>query len=69
MPLDITIDLFDKCVVPILLYGCEIRGHSNSEKIEIFYGKFQKMVLNVGNYTSSAKIYGEVRKPPLKHTV
>ena len=69
LPIDVVIDLFDKCVVPILLYGCEIWGHTDLDKIEIFYRKFIKIALNVGTYCSSSKIYGEVGKLPLKHTI
>ncbi|MCP4163756.1 MAG: hypothetical protein GY760_27160, partial [Deltaproteobacteria bacterium] len=29
LPIDIVLDLFDKLILPILLYGCEIWGFGN----------------------------------------
>ena len=31
LPVDIQIDLFTKCIRPILLYGCEVLGYGNIE--------------------------------------
>jgi len=39
LPFDIVIDLFDKMILPILLYGCEIWGYEDLECIEVFYRK------------------------------
>ena len=33
VPIDITLDLFDKLVLPILIYGSEVWGHSNLKHI------------------------------------
>ena len=38
VPIDITLDLFDKLVLPILIYGSEVWGHSNLKPIEFFIG-------------------------------
>ena len=38
VPIDITLDLFDKLVLPILIYGCEVWGNSNLQSIDIFFG-------------------------------
>ena len=40
LPVDIQCELFDKIVVPILLYGSEVWGYSNLLQIEVFYKKF-----------------------------
>ena len=40
LPIDVTCDLFDKVVLPVLLYGCEISGWANLKDIEIFYRFF-----------------------------
>merc|ERR1712013_769956 len=48
LPLDIVLDLFDKMILPVLLYGCEIWGLEKLEKlenIEIFHRKFLKYIL------------------------
>ena len=34
LPVDVMIDLFDKTVIPVLTYGCEIWGHENLNIIE-----------------------------------
>ena len=40
LPPDIHIDLFHKMVLPILIYGCEVWGYTNLEKLEIFSENF-----------------------------
>ena len=46
LPTDIVLELFEACVVPVLLYGAEIWGWENLNDIEIFhrncYGIYQK---------------------------
>ena len=36
LPVDIVCELFNVCVVPVLLYGSEIRGFENLRDVEIF---------------------------------
>ena len=43
LPFDIVLDLFDKMILPILLYGCEIWGFEDIEHIEVFIEKFVNM--------------------------
>ena len=66
LPPDIHLDLFDKMIVPILLYGCEIWGYGNLEPLEIFYRKFIKRMLCIQQNTPNCMVYGEVGKYPLK---
>ena len=66
LTIDIILELFDKTVLPVLLYGCEVWGHKNIQAIEIFYRKFLKMILKLNTSTSSIKLYGEVGKLPLE---
>lgn len=40
LPVDCQFELFDKIVVPVLLYGCEIWGYENIEVIERVHLKF-----------------------------
>ena len=44
-PINITLDLFDKFVIPILIYGCEVWGHSNLNLIDFFYRNFIRRLL------------------------
>ena len=65
LPPDIQIDLFEKMVVPICLYGSEIWGYANIEPVEVFYRKFIKRVLGLQKSTPNCITYGEIGKYPL----
>ena len=65
LPYDIQIDLFDKLVKPILLYGCEIWGSGNIDILERIQLKFYKFVFNLKTSTPSYMIYGELGITPL----
>ena len=43
----IQLDLFDKMVKPILLYGCEVWGFSNNDIIEKVHLQFCKLLLHI----------------------
>ena len=60
------IDLFNKLIKPILLYGCEIWGIGNIDIIERVQLKFLKMILNLKKSTPSYMVYGETGSFPLK---
>ena len=65
LPYDIQIDLFDKLVKPILLYGCEIWGSGNIDILERIQLKFYKFIFNHKTTTPSYMIYGELGITPL----
>lgn len=65
LPVDCQFDLFDKIVVPVLLYGCEIWGYENIEVIERVHLKFLKYVFNLKSSTPSYMVYGETGRFPL----
>ena len=69
LPPDIHIDLFEKMISPIFLYGCEVWGYGNVEPMEIFYRKFIKRVLGIHKSTPNCIVYGEVGKYPIVHQV
>ena len=69
IPIDCQIEMFDKVIEPILLYGCEIWGMENTEKIEQFRLKSLKQILQIRNSTPAYIIYGELGKMPLKTTI
>ncbi|MES9881290.1 MAG: reverse transcriptase family protein [Sedimenticola sp.] len=60
LPVDIQIDLFEKTIKPILLYGSEIWGYGNNEVIERVQLKYYKYALNLKRSTPSTMIYGEL---------
>ena len=65
LPFDIQIDLFDKMIKPILLYGCELWGVGNVDIIEKVQLKFFKQIFHLKNATPSYMIYGELGVTPL----
>ena len=69
LPLEITTSLFDKLVVPVLVYGCEIWGYSKLDKIELFHRKFLKQVLSVSKFTANAMVYGELGRVDIKSLI
>ena len=69
LPVDCQIELFEKVIEPILLYGCELWGTENTENIEKFRLRSYKQILKVRNSTPSYIIYGELGKLPLKSSI
>ena len=69
LPINIVLDLFDKMILPILLYGSEIWGYENIDNIEIFYRKFLKNTLRLNKQTTSCMVYGEAGRKPLSITI
>ena len=65
LPYDLQIDLFNKTVKPILLYGSEIWGFGNIDVIERIQLKFLKYIFNLKKSTSSFMIYGELGIMPI----
>ena len=59
------LELFDKIVKPILLYGCEIWGQGKNSVIERVHMKFCKLLLRVKKSTPDYMIYGELGRYPL----
>ena len=56
LPFDIQIDLFNKTVKPVLLYGCEIGGYGNFDILEQVQLRFYKYIFNLKKSTPSAMI-------------
>ena len=64
--LDIQCHLFDSCIVPILLYGCEVWGFSNITKLERVQTYFCKYVLQLSPKTANCVVLGELGRSRLK---
>ena len=69
LPTEMQIDLFNKLIKPILLYGCEIWAVGNIDIIERVQLKFLKMILNFKKSTPSYMVYGETGLFPLKDDI
>ena len=65
LPHDIQLELFDRLVKPILLYGAEVWGYGNCDIIERVHLKFLKYVFNLKKSTPSYMIYGELGILPI----
>ena len=59
LPIDIVLELFDICVVPVLLYGCEIWGFENLRDVNVFHRNFLRTVLKAFKCTPNCMLYGE----------
>lgn len=58
------LDLFDKLMKPVLLYGCEIWGFGNNDILEGVQLKFCKLLLHLKSSTPNCVIYGELGRYP-----
>ena len=56
LPTDIMLKLFDSCVAPILLYGCEVWGYENTDIIEKVHTKFCKFIFGVSKCSHNMPI-------------
>jgi hypothetical protein len=54
------LDIFDKTVKPILLYGCETWGFGKNDINERVHLKFCKLLLHVKTSTPNFMVYGEL---------
>ena len=61
--------LFDSCVAPILLYGCDVWGYENTDIIEKVHAKFCKFIFGVSTFSHNMSIYGELGRYPLSVTI
>ena len=66
LPFDIIFELYEQCVIPVLLYGSEVWGFENLSSIEIFHRKFYKLVLKSFKFTPNCMIYGEANAVDIK---
>ena len=59
LPFDVICELYEKCVIPVLLYGSEVWGFSNLRDVEIFHRSFLRLVFKTLNFTANFMLYGE----------
>ena len=65
LPIDLQIQLYEKTVKPILLYGCECWGHGNINVLEKVQLKYLKHILGLKSSTPNCIVYGETGIKPL----
>ena len=66
LPLDVITDLFEKIVVPVATYGCEVWGFDTNDILEKMQMKFLKILFKLRKSTPSFLILGELGIFPLK---
>ena len=66
LPLDIQLELFEKCLHPILLYGCEIWACEKMDVISKLQLRFLKLILGVKVTTPTCMVLGEVGRYPIE---
>ena len=69
LPMDISLELFDRMILPILLYGCEVWGFEDVSIVEKLHLKFIKIMLRVSKFTPSCMVYYESGCFPLRKTI
>ena len=67
LPVDVMLELFDKTVLPIMFYGCEIWGFGNN-MLETVFLKFCKYLLGLKSSTPNCMVYGETGCYPVSLT-
>ena len=60
LPVDIMLELFDRTIIPLLLYGCEVWGIENYKLLEAVELKFYKYMLGLKKSTPTCMVYGEL---------
>ena len=65
LPVHIVCELFDKCVVPVLLYGAEVWGCENLCDVEIFHRNL-RMLIKTFKFTPNCILYGEAGRTDMK---
>ena len=66
LPIDVSIELFDRMIAPILLYGAEIWCPQMCELVNKLQLRFYKILLNLSRSTPSHMILGELGQYPLE---
>ena len=61
----ILLELFDKLILPISCYLCEVWGFNKAKDIERVHLKFCKYILKMKTSTLNEIVYGEVGRYPL----
>jgi len=65
LPTDIILDLFEKTVVPVLSYGCEVWGTSINDNTQKVQRKFYKMLFHLRQSTPNEMLFGETGCAPI----
>ena len=65
-PIDVTLELFDCLVAPVIMYGYEVWGHEGCDVLEYLHLTFCKIILSLYKTTPNCMVYGELGRIPLE---
>ncbi len=60
LPVDIQLHLYDTCIMPILLYGSEVWGFSNTQNIKVFENQYFMHLIKLGSKSTNIIVLGEL---------
>ena len=66
LPIDVSLDMFQKMVLPCMLYGAELWGFNNFLDLERVQLKYLKYSLNLKKNTPTVMVYGETGILPIE---
>ena len=69
LSIDTQCELYDRMILPILMYGCEVWGTKMSDRIELFHRRFMKQLLKLPRSTAKCMLYGELGRYSHEGTV
>ena len=71
LDVDTSLELFQRCVMPILLYGSEVRAYDSRHisELDVLYKGFIKQILHVYGATPTCMIFGETGQPDLNSLI
>ena len=65
LPVKVAFELFDKAIVPIMMYGSEIWGYMQYKALEDVHIQFCKRVLGLSNHAANKASLGECGRYPV----
>ena len=69
LPIDIQLELFDRLVVPIMIYGSEVWGFENLKQIKAVHTQYCKHLLKLRKNTMNCMTLGELGRLDMSCTV
>ena len=69
LPVDVMLDLYEKTVLPIMLYGSETWGYGNNSVLDVVFLKFCKYLLGLKTSTPNSMVYGELGCYPVSISI
>ncbi|MEW8342608.1 MAG: reverse transcriptase domain-containing protein, partial [Candidatus Thiodiazotropha taylori] len=69
LPLDLQLKLFDKTILPIISYGCEIWGFENLQMFERIHNSFLRTIIKCKKSTPLYMLYREMGRYPIEITI